>query len=253
MNPSKSLDVDLLLRRPGSPRLEIRCSITLGQKYLLGVCGASGSGKTSFLRMLAGLLSPDDGSIVMGNSVWFDRQKGIEAPTEQRDISYLPQNICLFPHMTIRENLVFAAESARPEKTRLAFSLFSGIKRTGKISKERDQELTRLSTLFGIEDLINKKVGELSGGQARKAALARMFLKPCSLYLLDEPLTAIDPAARRVLTSVIMNLLDETGTPAIWVTHSPDEVACVANEMAEFSTSEAEDKTGWWQKPIRNQ
>ena len=252
MIPSKSLDIDLELQRPGAPRLEIRGSINLGRTFLLGVSGPSGSGKTSFLRMLAGLLSPDRGSIVMGDTVWFDREKGIETPTEHREISYLPQNVCLFPHMTIRENLLFAAESARPEKTRMAFPFFSGSGRYGKTPKELDEKLARLSTVFGIEDLMNKKVGELSGGQSRKVALARMFLKPCSLYLLDEPLTAIDPAARRMLTGVILNILDEAGAPAIWVTHSPDEVACVANEMAEFSISETEDKAGWCQKPPRH-
>jgi len=197
--------------------------------------------------MLAGLLSPDRGSIIMGDSVWFDRDQGIESPIEHREISYLPQNTCLFPHMTIRENLLFAAESSGLQKARKSFSFFSGTREERKFFINHDQKLARLSELFGIGDLLNKKVDELSGGQSRKVALARMFLKPCSLYLLDEPLTAIDPPARRVLTGVILNILNEAGVPAIWVTHSPDEVACVANEMAEFSTSESEDKTGWLQ------
>ncbi|MHB1563649.1 MAG: ATP-binding cassette domain-containing protein [Leptospirillum sp.] len=248
MIPSKSLDVDLELQRPGSPRLEVRCSISLGKTYLLGVCGPSGSGKTSFLRMLAGLLSPDRGSIVMGDSVWFDRDTGIDFPTERRAISYLPQNVCLFPHMTIRENLLFAAESARPEKKRRFFAFSAGAGLYGKSPDGYAEELARLSTLFGIEDLMDKKVGKISGGQARKVALARMFLKPCSLYLLDEPLTGIDPAARQSLTGVILGILEQTGVPAIWVTHSPDEVACVANEMAEFSISESEDRAGWLQR-----
>jgi ABC-type sugar transport system ATPase subunit len=247
------LDVDLELARPGSSRLSLRFSLPLGRPYLLGVSGPSGSGKSSLLRMLAGLLSPDKGSIVMGDSLWLDRARGIERPTEERRVAYLPQNVCLFPHMTIRENLLFASGLEGSSGERFSFSLLRGSWWKGNAGKNRKREVGSLSELFGIGELLDKRVEEISGGQARKVALARMFLKPARLYLLDEPLSGIDPAARLSLTGILLKRLEENGAPALWVTHSPEEVACVADEMAEFSCSEAEDRMGWCQRSGRRE
>jgi len=203
--------------------------------------------------MLAGLLSPDKGSIVMGDSLWLDRAKGIECPTEERQVAYLPQNVCLFPHMTIRENLLFASGREESSGERFSFSLLRGSWWKGNAGKSRERKVRSLSDLFGIGELLDKRVGEISGGQARKVALARMFLKPARLYLLDEPLTGIDPVARLSLTGILLKHLEEIGAPALWVTHSPEEVACVADEMAEFSCFEAEDRMGWWQGSCRRE
>ena len=251
MDRSTFLNVDLELARRDVPRLRIRFGLPLGVPFLLGVSGPSGSGKSSLLRMIAGFQSPGSGSIYRGGFAWFDKDRGIRRPVEERGVAFLPQNVCLFPHMTIRENLLFASRVAARGTTgiRALSGIFSG--RRGRIfEKGQEGAVERLSGLFGIENLLEKRVGEISGGQARKVSLARMFLKPSCLYLLDEPLTGIDPCARRALTAVLLDLFRENGSPAIWVTHSPEEVGCVADEMAEFSLGEAE-TMGWEQKSVR--
>jgi ABC-type molybdate transport system ATPase subunit len=199
--------------------------------------------------MLAGLLSPDTGSIHQGASVWYDGKRGISRTFEERGVAYLSQNVCLFPHMDAWTNLLFAAGLCRsPWKEAIPISPINRwVRRIGSGGTDTVASAERLVGLFGIKNLMDKKLGQLSGGQVRKVALARLFLRPACLYLLDEPLTGIDPVGRQELTKVLEGLLDEVQAPAIWVTHSPEEVACVADEMAEFSHHEGGEWMGWSQ------
>lgn len=212
--------------RSGSPRL--RASISLWEPgTILGLTGVSGSGKSSLLRMISGLSSPDEGLLRVGGEVWYDSREGIDLLPEERSVAYFSQAPCLFSHMSAGENLSFATEMAEGVTGRSFRRTFLGaakwVRRLGR-SCPLSTEALRLASLFGISPLLEKNVETLSGGEYRKVALARLFLKKTRLYLLDEPLSGIDREERSRLRPIIAGLLREGGASAIWVTHSPDEL-----------------------------
>jgi ABC-type sugar transport system ATPase subunit len=224
-----SLEVDLTLERHEGQSLAVRFLLE-GESAILGIAGPSGVGKTTLLRRISGL-EPGPGKIVVDGVPWSDPVRKMERIPEDRPVSYLPQNICLFPHMNVRENLLFAAELGRKIDRFPGF--FPGV-RAGR-KKALSDAVGRMAEMFGISGLLDRKVFGLSGGQARKVSLARCFLKPARVYLLDEPLSGIDPTGRQDLTGRISVLLREARALALWVTHSPEELFPVLDGLAVFS------------------
>lgn len=173
--------------------------------------GASGSGKTTVLRVMAGLLRPDTGVIRMGGETWLDSGAGVCRPTHERSIGFVPQDHALFPHLSVARNVAYGLE-----------------KLTGAEQHRRVEETLGW---LGIGDLANRRPDEISGGQQQRVALARAVARRPKLLLLDEPLAALDAPTRRHLRGELHSLLVRTGIPSIVVTHEPAEALALADTL----------------------
>lgn len=167
----------------------------------LALFGPSGAGKTTLLRILCGLDAPDRGRIEADGDVWFDSSSKTAVPPRKRKVGMVFQDYALFPNMTIRQNLDFAARE-RADRDRVA----------------------DLLSFTGLESLADRRPGTLSGGQRQRVALARALVSRPSLLLLDEPLSALDPAMRRDLQDLLVRVRTEFGVPTILVSHDVQEV-----------------------------
>jgi molybdate transport system ATP-binding protein len=168
--------------------LDLELAIEKGEHA--GIIGSSGAGKTSFLRIMAGLIKPDSGRLIVDGETWFDANRNINLPTQERDIGFVFQDYALFPNMSARENLEFAFSSP--------------------VNKKRVEEVMEM---LAISDVANQKPGTLSGGQKQRVALGRALIRDPKILLLDEPLSSLDPEMRKKLQqylSVVASNFDGT-------------------------------------------
>ena len=179
---------------------------------ILVLFGPSGTGKTTILRAIAGLLRPDRGRIVVDGAVWFDSSANRFMPPQERRAGYVAQDTALFPHLTVRANIEYGlrASAASPRR-------------------HRADELIERVGAGGFADRVPR---QLSGGQAQRIALARALAPSPTLLLLDEPFGALDTATRRDLRSEVRALLRETGTSAMLVTHDRLEAMAMGDDLA---------------------
>ncbi|MBE0525851.1 ABC transporter ATP-binding protein [Candidatus Thorarchaeota archaeon] len=175
---------------------------------LLTLLGPSGSGKTTTLRMIAGFIEAEEGSLL------FDDHDMVSVPPRERNIGMVFQSVALFPNMTVYQNIAFGPEMAEwpHEKT-----------------VERVEEL---ADLLGIRSLLMRKISEISGGEAQRVGLARALAKEPSLLLLDEPLSALDPQLRERLQTEIRIIQKKVKVTTIYVTHSQDEAFAISDRVA---------------------
>ena len=185
--------------------------LAVRSKKNIAVVGDTGSGKTTLLRCVAGLEKPHDALISIGKNIWQDTASGIFAPTWQRDLGYVFQEASLFDHLDVERNLSY------------------GLKRSKKAGLE--QALTHSIKLLGIEHLRHRFPASLSGGERQRVAIARALATQPSLLLLDEPLAALDIARRHEILPWLEKMRDELNIPILYVTHSADEVARLANTL----------------------
>lgn len=178
-------------------------SFTAGEG-VTGILGASGSGKSMALKCIAGIERPDRGRIVLDGTVLFDSEKGINLPPQRRQVGYLFQSYALFPNMTVRRNIRCGL-------------------REGKDRRARDERVEEALRLLRLEDVADRKPDKLSGGQAQRAALARILVNRPKLLMLDEPFSALDTHLRERLQLEVRELLGTMRTPVLLVTHSRDE------------------------------
>ena len=183
----------------GEEWLDLDVNIPNGD--VISFFGESGAGKTTFLRILAGLTRPQEGYIEVEGKVWFDSHQKIDLPTQQRKIGFVSQENSLFPHMTIRENLAYALNG--PNK-------HSSI-----------EEWVGIMGLQGLED---RKPDQLSGGQKQRAALIRALIRNPKILLLDEPLSDLDIHSRLNLQDEIIKVQQKTGITTVLVSHDLSEV-----------------------------
>jgi len=195
-----------LMTANGEMMLSAQLEVIQGERMAL--FGVSGVGKTTILRMLAGLMKPDSGRIVVDGVVWFDAAKRINLQSQQRQIGFMFQDYALFPSMTVYENLAFAQRKSNP----------------GQISE--------LLVAFGLEALQYHKTTKLSGGQKQRVALARALASQPKLLLLDEPLSAVDASMRQSLQEVILKTHHLHQTTTLMVSHDLSEVFRVATKVA---------------------
>ncbi|MBB6674832.1 sulfate/molybdate ABC transporter ATP-binding protein [Cohnella nanjingensis] len=200
---------------------DVEFSIAKGQ--LIGLLGPSGGGKTSILRMLAGLETPDEGDIV------FHGQRVNDLPPQERGIGFVFQNYALFKHMTVAENIAFGLEVKKWPKAKV---------------KERVAELVELTGLKGFE---SRYPHQLSGGQRQRVAFARALAPEPQLLLLDEPFAAIDAKIRHELRSWLREMIDRLGITSIFVTHDQDEAIEVADEIMIINQGRLEQKGSPWE------
>ena len=170
--------------------------------------GRSGAGKTSVAELVAGLIRPDRGRIALAGDVLFDSDAGVSVPSWKRRIGYVFQDVRLFPHMTVRDNLLY------------------GARRAGDISPALDQT----AILLGLDGLLERRPGSLSGGEARRVAIGRALLTRPRLLILDEPLAGLDGARRGDLLPYLDRLARD-GPPILYVSHAVDEVARLADRV----------------------
>lgn len=193
--------------------LEARFAGTLGafsldaafdfpQNGVTALFGPSGCGKTTLLRCFAGLEHLKDGTFAIDGEVWQDGRRF--RPAHRRAVGYVFQHANLFQHLTVRNNLRFAMKRARGE------------------SAGRFDELT---SLLGLEDLLERTPGRLSGGERQRVGIARALLSAPRLLLMDEPMSALDLQARQDIFPYLENLRHTLSIPVLYVTHAPEEVA----------------------------
>jgi molybdate transport system ATP-binding protein len=182
--------------------------------------GRSGAGKTSLVNMLAGLLRPDRGRIVVNGVTLFDSAQGIDLPPERRRLGYVFQEARLFPHMTVRGNLHY------------------GLRRVP--SGERAIVPEHVIALLGLEEVLARRPHHLSGGERQRVALGRALLANPRLLLMDEPLASLDQPRKDEVLPFIERLRDETAIPIVYVSHAMPEIVRLADTMVLVSDGRVE-------------
>jgi molybdate transport system ATP-binding protein len=195
-------------KKLGTLQLSARFATAGGATALFG---PSGAGKTSLVNMIAGLLTPDRGSIALDDTVLFDAAAGINVPPHRRRIGYVFQEGRLFPHLSVRQNLDYGRRmSGRP----------------------RDAgELERIAAMLDIGHLLERRPRLLSGGECQRVAVGRALLMRPRLLLLDEPLASLDDARKREILPYLVRLRDDAQVPIVYVSHTAAEVRRIATTV----------------------
>jgi len=194
------------------PQFTIDVDFACAAGELLAFVGPSGAGKTSIIRMLAGLETPDTGRICYGRQEWFDAGSKTDLPPQQRRLGYVFQDHTLFPHLSVGKNIAFAAGEP------------------GRVDE--------LLALFGINDLRRRKPKQISGGERQRVALAQALASDPQLLLLDEPFSALDILTRKQLRKELKNLKTTLGIPILLVTHDLDEAMYLADHVLPIDRGE---------------
>lgn len=201
--------------RSGSGLFTLETSFASASRRVV-IFGASGSGKSVTLRLMAGLMRPDAGRVVLDGEVVFDSGKGVDVPPRKRRIGFVFQDYALFPQLTVRANV--------------AFGLRRGVL-AGLFSQKEDPVVEELLERLEIRQVAGSLPGHISGGQRQRTALARaLATRPRALFL-DEPLSALDPLLRVRLRNELSDILDHLDIPCVMITHDPDDVERFAQTL----------------------
>ncbi len=177
--------------------------------------GPSGAGKTQTLKMIAGIVSPDAGRVAVGDRVLYDSERRVRTTPQQRRLAYMFQDYALFPHLTVRQNVAFAA-------------------RQGLLNPARamaNDAVDRWIATFGLEAIAGHYPHQISGGQRQRTALARALVSEPAALLLDEPLAALDKGLRERLREELKALQTQLGLPLLLITHDDDDVRSLAEDV----------------------
>jgi molybdate transport system ATP-binding protein len=199
----------------GTFTLEIRERLAARVTVLFG---PSGSGKTTILDAIAGLRRPVSGSIALDGRVLFDAADGTDVPTHRRHVGYVAQDVALFPHMSVRQNVLYG----RRQGQKLA--------------------LDAVAPMLEIENLLDRRVPQLSGGERQRVAVARALMSAPQVLLFDEPLAAVDVERRRRIWPYLERVRDELRVPIVYVTHDPVEVERLADHVVHLSNGRVTDR-----------
>ncbi len=194
---------ELVLDQITVPLRSFRLGLTLRVGSTTALVGPSGSGKTTVLRAVAGLVKPESGRIACDETVWFDGERNVCLPPEERRVGLVFQDYALFPHLTVRQNI----EYSRGQKA--------------------DEYLDR----FGIRHLERAHPGALSGGERQRVAVARALAREPRVLLLDEPLSALDAHTKTDVRSGLHDLLHGLAIPVLLVTHDFEDAAALADQV----------------------
>ncbi|MCO6360758.1 ABC transporter ATP-binding protein [Roseivirga pacifica] len=198
-----------LLSHQGTMGLDVDLQIGKGDFVIIG--GKSGAGKTSLLRMLAGLLNPDSGTIKVADKTWFDKSQKLNLSPQQRQLGFVFQDFALFPNMTVRQNLEYA------------------------LKKEASTNIIdELIDMMELGELESRKPDTLSGGQKQRVALARSLVQKPKILLLDEPLSALDPEIRAKLQDYLSKIHKAFELTTIMVSHDITEAIKLADRIIEL-------------------
>jgi molybdate transport system ATP-binding protein len=189
---------------------EIEVDVSFDAK-VTAIFGPSGAGKTTLLDAVAGLKKIAAGEIEIDGRLLFSSSRGIHLSPQQRSIGYVPQEAALFPHRSVRQNILFGSE------------------RKQSPNQSAGLELNHVAELLEIAHLLDRSVAHLSGGEAQRVALARALVSRPQLLLLDEPLASLDIGLKERILPYLRRVRDEFAIPMIYVTHNPAEVLSLAN------------------------
>lgn len=189
---------------------QLRCALDPPSVTIL--FGPSGSGKTTILRCLAGLEQPEEGTISVGEELWFDAANRVTVPPQARRLGYMAQDYALFPNYTVEGNIAYGL--------------------TGLSAQEKKARVDEVLHLLQIESMAQQNPTQLSGGQQQRVALARAIARRPRLLLLDEPLSALDTPMRARLCKDLRTLLTQLAIPSVVVTHDWTEALVLGDHMA---------------------
>jgi molybdate transport system ATP-binding protein len=189
----------------------VEASFNVEPAKVTALFGPSGAGKTSLVNMAAGLLTPDQGKISLDGTVIFDSQKKINLPPERRRLGYVFQDALLFPHLSVRSNLLYG-HSLTPRQ-------------------QRRVEMSQVVELLGLSHLLDRRPARLSGGERHRVAIGRALLTSPRLLLLDEPLASVDQERKSEVLPFIAAVTKEYGLPVLYVSHAPEEIVHLADSV----------------------
>lgn len=193
--------------------------LTLPGRGVSALCGPSGSGKTTCLRAMAGLERAPRGHFTIGQEgcqeVWQDEAQGLFVPPHRRALGVVFQEASLFAHLSVRRNIEFGQRRVAPRRS----------------DGERRNAVAEVAELLGIAALLERSPGQLSGGERQRVAIARALLASPRILLMDEPLAALDVRRKLEILPYLERLHGELSIPIVYVSHSPDEVARLADHL----------------------
>lgn len=209
------LEMDVVLGRSShGRRFELRAAMQTEVDRLV-LFGPSGAGKTTTLQAIAGLLTPEQGRIVLNGRVLFDSERGIDVPSRDRDIGYLFQDYALFPHLSVIENVGF------------------GLRRYPRpLSRAQKDQVLAVLAAFDLLPQARSLPGQLSGGQRQRVALARALVREPMILLLDEPFAALDSLLRERLRDELLEMQARLGIPWILISHDLEDVQVLGRSVA---------------------
>jgi molybdenum ABC transporter ATP-binding protein len=193
-------------------------SLTVNNKDVMVILGPTGSGKTTLINLIAGILRPDNGKIILNDI------EIINQPIEQRKVGYVFQDPSLFPHLNVYNNILF------------------GLRRKERESKEKIATIKKIIDDLDVDHLLNRKIDELSGGEKQKISLARILVLNPNVILLDEPLSHIDLLARDRLRIELRSILKKQQIPTIYVTHFEEDIYALADSIAFLNRGKIEER-----------
>ena len=201
------LEVCLTRKLPG---FDLDVSWSIGNELAV-LFGYSGSGKSLSLRMIAGLVKPDSGRIVINDQVVFDSETREWVPPQRRELGFVFQDLALFPHMTVLQNITY------------------GLK--GLSKQEQKERAVEFATRFHLHGLFDRLPRQISGGQRQRVALARALVRGPKALLLDEPFSALDLPLKLELWELIREIRENLGIPIVVVTHDPVDARTLADRI----------------------
>jgi molybdate transport system ATP-binding protein len=196
-------------KRYGS--FELDAAFTVDGPQITALFGRSGAGKSSIVRMIAGLDRPDHGHVILAARTLFDHTRGISLPSFRRRIGLVFQDSRLLPHFNVRGNLTFGLKRTPPAERFIGFD--------------------QVVDLLGIEELLQRRPATLSGGEQQRVAIGRALLSSPHLLLMDEPLASLDGARKAELLPFIARLAEQFRVPVLYVSHAPEEILRIAGQM----------------------
>ncbi len=205
----------LLLKSISLPLADFALEVDVElQSEITAIFGASGAGKTSLLDLIAGLRQPASALIQLEDRVLTDTARGEALPPRCREIGYVPQDLALFPHLSVRQNLLYGQKRAPRDGSLFSFEHVAGV--------------------LEIGPLAGRGVPELSGGEKQRVALARALLTSPKLLLLDEPLASLDEGLKAKIIPYLLRVRDEFRVPMLYVSHDRREVQTLCDEVLEL-------------------
>ena len=186
---------------------QLQCQVT-------GIFGPSGAGKTSLLDLIAGLRQPASARIALNDRVLTDTAAGVVMPPRLREIGYVPQDLALFPHLSVRQNLLYGHRNGRETGPLFGFE--------------------HVTEVLQIQPLTARGTGDLSGGERQRVALARALLTSPRLLLLDEPMASLETGLKAKIIPYLRRVRDEFQLPILYVTHDEQEILALCDEVLEI-------------------